>query len=734
MGGGGDIPYESVLMLAVFFAAQWYLSRVASAFHVPTIPCMIIVGLVFGPNGLDLIGDFSHTYSPLQLLGFIGVGLVIFESGMHLDVTKVFNWDVGPHMVIVACLGTFLPIALGMGFMVLLGSEAYPNGLAAGFSLAPTSVGISLTLLSQAKQLNSRVGQIIMSSAFLDDIFSIICLVVMINLASGAFDPVPHVIIPMISSFGLVGFGVVGSVYMPQIMPLLTDTQNAVMKTLTIASRSMPIFDELIMAWQIILYLLLSWLGDVIGSSLLGCFTAGMLFSRVPRAHIVWERQFKRISSWLLRIFFSCTVAFTIKIDSLISGEAFWKGLIIAAVPCLLSKLVSGFFVGEERWVVGVAMMARGEFAYLVAESAYTLERLTDMEYSIVVWALLWATMLSPIMFGVTLNKYTEQKFLKDHKRSKRIGGKLQTGVPSFIVHFFSAHQTGMVRDFIDALHAAGLDVRHCRTENHVGFCNGTFEVFVRQALVLRDKFGTEGIKENERALMKYKMATDLDDEKLNEICHVLQEHMQDPECKIIFEPYMRVLDPDADYKVKIDLFGFFGEDYKAVKDQVQEYLSGAFQLVMIKSEGDIVPSENGERSNTLHFKQADAVAESSTTTRASIKAKRESMSEKMGVDANSIAIGPKRNSFFNELDGHASFYDCIKDGDLDEDDEDESDIYENRRAVIRLGVEKIFERNDLDGCYVRVFVSSKYAKSTVQPRPEAAAGASSALEIEDKV
>ena len=96
MGGGGDISYESILMFALFLSVQWYVARIAMSFKVPTIPFDIIVGMLFGPKGLDLIGDFSHTYSPLQLLGFIGVGIVIFESGMHLDAKKVFNWNVGP--------------------------------------------------------------------------------------------------------------------------------------------------------------------------------------------------------------------------------------------------------------------------------------------------------------------------------------------------------------------------------------------------------------------------------------------------------------------------------------------------------------------------------------------------------------------------------------------------------------------------------------------------------------
>jgi len=90
---GGGIPYDEILLLALFLALQWYGGRIAKAFKCPTIPVEIGIGLIFGEDGFDLIYEFSHNYSPLQLLGFIGVSLVIFESGMHLNLERVMSWD-----------------------------------------------------------------------------------------------------------------------------------------------------------------------------------------------------------------------------------------------------------------------------------------------------------------------------------------------------------------------------------------------------------------------------------------------------------------------------------------------------------------------------------------------------------------------------------------------------------------------------------------------------------------
>ena len=59
------------------------------------------------------------------------------------------------------------------------------DGFAAGCALAPTSVGISIKLLSDAKMLNSMAGQTTLTAAFIDDVFSLVLLVLLASLAEG---------------------------------------------------------------------------------------------------------------------------------------------------------------------------------------------------------------------------------------------------------------------------------------------------------------------------------------------------------------------------------------------------------------------------------------------------------------------------------------------------------------------------------------------------------------------
>jgi len=120
------------------------------------------------------------------------------------------------------------------------------------------------------------------------------------------------------------------------------------------------------------LLLLYGWVSNMIGSHLLGAFTAGVSFCWMEHhaALVLWHSQVKRIAGWLIRLFFGATVAFAIPINQMMNLMAFAKGMALGVGPCVATKVSAGLVTGSEKWVVGFAMVGRGEFAYLVAQTA----------------------------------------------------------------------------------------------------------------------------------------------------------------------------------------------------------------------------------------------------------------------------------------------------------------------------------------------------------------------------
>jgi hypothetical protein len=171
-----------------------------------------------------------------------------------------------------------------------------------------------------------------------------------------------------------------------------------------------PIEDEAILFVMLVLLTSYAVITFFCGTHLWGCFIAGMSFACLGHdvfdAHHVWEKQTKRITSWMLRIFFSCTVAFSIPVSELMSFDAFWKGSIMGIGPCIATKVFCAFFMGKSRWVIGWAMVGRAEFAYLIAQMGLAGGMMDQKLFSIVIWALLWATVFAPLVFTRVLKQF----------------------------------------------------------------------------------------------------------------------------------------------------------------------------------------------------------------------------------------------------------------------------------------------------------------------------------------
>merc|ERR1719401_3026572 len=141
--------------------------------------------------------DTDCTMKPdfFTLVGHTGVAMMIFESGMHFDFEKAGK--VGPKACVVAVFGTILPLITGAILTVIYGRPLMPDGVSVGTALAPTSVGIALRLLGEAKVLQEDFGQAIITAAFVDDILSLVIFNILVALIDG-FSVVTVVVYPIV--------------------------------------------------------------------------------------------------------------------------------------------------------------------------------------------------------------------------------------------------------------------------------------------------------------------------------------------------------------------------------------------------------------------------------------------------------------------------------------------------------------------------------------------------------
>merc|ERR1719382_132765 len=280
---------------------------------------------------------------------------------------------------------------------------SFLNGFAAGTALAPTSVGIALRLLHEARALQAPFGQAIITAAFVDDILSLVLYNVLFSLQG---DVTVMTFLPLV---GGIVFMAVAALLAATVWPKAIAWALAKIPDRK-ANDKLTQHHEILFGLMLLVLILYAQITHMCGTHLWGCFIAGMSFAMWKEAHHIWVRQTKRITCWMIRIFFAATVAFAIPVQELLSFDALWKGAVMGIGPCILTKVLCAPFMGDARWVIGWAMVGRAEFAYLIAQMAAASNMMEPAVFSIVIWALLWATVFAPLVFRLVLNKYVQRK------------------------------------------------------------------------------------------------------------------------------------------------------------------------------------------------------------------------------------------------------------------------------------------------------------------------------------
>jgi Kef-type K+ transport system membrane component KefB len=345
---------------------------------------------------LKLALDCATTPDIFTLVGHTGVAMMIFESGMHFDFEQAKV--VGPWACAVAVLGTFLPLVTGCAMCMAFGFT-FMEGMSAGTSLAPTSVGIALKLLHEAHALQLYFGQAVMTAAFVDDVLSLILFSVLFSLGDDidifTFMPLCGGLIFMAVS------GIMCIKFWPSFIPFLLSKIPE-----TKPDAKVTRHDEVMWIVMFALLLVYAEITHECGTHLWGCFIAGMSFAQHHPAHHIWVKQVKRVTCWFLRVFFACTLAWSIPIDDLFNIDSFWKGTLMGIGPCIATKVLCGPFMGDSRWVIGWAMVGRAEFAYFIGIMAKSMKMMPEKLFAILIWALLYATIFAPLVFRWVLVGY----------------------------------------------------------------------------------------------------------------------------------------------------------------------------------------------------------------------------------------------------------------------------------------------------------------------------------------
>ena len=331
-----------------------------------------------------------------MLLGEIGLLLGIVEAGLHVQLPALRQ--VGLRGAGVALLGSAVfpvPVAFGVGRAFgLRGTEA----MAVAVCMVPSATAVALLVLRRAKALNTPTGQLVVAATALDDTIALVCISELRALKAGT---AAEFVKPVFAAIGFVtGVGLLAVYIMPRILLRLLKLAPARLVEKTALCALAAVTCGLCSA--------LEYGGS---SYLLGAFLSGVCFCTLPSITHVWERQVKRVQTWLLRIFFGCTIGFEVPVASFRKPRvvAFAAFLLVPIASKMLTAVLAKPRTPARMLTVAFSMTTLGELAFVAAAVGHHELHLTSADtFASVCLAILVSNCVGPALLRRTLRLYTE--------------------------------------------------------------------------------------------------------------------------------------------------------------------------------------------------------------------------------------------------------------------------------------------------------------------------------------
>ena len=430
-----------LINIAVALVVAFIGGVIARRIGLPTIAGYLLAGIAIGPFTPGFVGD-TETISQLAELGVL---FLMFGVGLHFSLKDL--WKVRS----IAVPGALSQIAFATLFGYFVSQYwgwSPAAGIVLGFAISIASTVVLLRGLMDNGLLNTPHGQAAVGWLVLEDIATVLILVLMPTLVgtSAGFNW-GQLGLTLLKAAGFILIALfAGTRLIPWILMRIAHTR----------SRELFILAVLAIALGVAL-----GAAELFGVSLaLGAFVAGVVVSESPLSH--------QVGADILPFRESFAVLFFVSIGMLVNPLYLYNNIgsiLLLTVLIVLGKPLTTLLMGlifpwpaRTTLVVSAGLSQIGEFSFIVGQAGVALGLLDQSQYSLILAGALLSIMVNPLMFRLI---HPVEKWLQGipglWKRLDRQGPPLPQVVESMIDHVVIVGYGRVGRHIVNLLGEMGI-------------------------------------------------------------------------------------------------------------------------------------------------------------------------------------------------------------------------------------------------------------------------------------
>ena len=373
----GDLFTDIVIIFVVAFVG----GLLARVLRFPILLGYLAVGTIIGPNVLEVVGNEETVLT----LAEFGVILLLFAVGVEISFRDLRQLGrvvvLGGMAQIVATIGLAYPLGLHLGWSP---QQALVLGLVASLS----STMVVLKTLTDRGELGSVHGRVLVGILVVQDLAFIPMIAILPSLSGDGGSALVDLGLGLLKAAAVLGLmALLGGRIMPWILNRVASLGSReifilAVVAITFASAGLTDYFEL--------------------SAALGAFVAGLLLSESDFGH--------RALSEIIPLRDTFAALFFVSLGMLTDPIFLWDniGTVLAVVALVMvvklvltAGLVRGFgYLPHTALLTGFGMVQVGEFSFILADSARTLDIVDEDFLFLVVVSAVLTMAATPLIFA----------------------------------------------------------------------------------------------------------------------------------------------------------------------------------------------------------------------------------------------------------------------------------------------------------------------------------------------